>query len=135
MRCPNLRDLPPAPPGKTGGPKVTVVTPSFNQAEYLEETIRSVLLQGYSDLEYIIIDGGSSDASVAIIGKYEPYLAYWVSEKDHGAADAIGKGFQRATGSILAWLNSDDVYRPGALQKVAAAFAKNSAVEVVYGNT
>lgn len=116
-------------------PKISIVTPSFNQAGFLEETIRSVLLQGYSNLEYIIIDGGSSDGSVDIIRKYENDLAYWVSEKDRGAADAIGKGFRKATGSIVGWLNSDDVYRPNTLQNVAAAFQSNQAVDVVYGNT
>jgi glycosyltransferase involved in cell wall biosynthesis len=148
MRCPTLAELPQPPAGKAGwpwttesafdnssGPKITVVTASFNQADYLEETIRSVLLQGYSDLEYIIIDGGSSDRSVDIIRKYERHLSYWVSEKDKGAADAIRKGFQRATGSILGWLNSDDVYRPDALHKIAATFRKDETVDVVYGNT
>ena len=116
-------------------PKISIVTPSFNQAEFLEETIRSVLLQGYSNLEYIIVDGGSSDGSVDLIRKYEHHLAYWISEKDGGAADAIGKGFRKATGSIIGWLNSDDLYRPGTLQSVASAFQNNKDVDVVYGNT
>ena len=148
MRCPTLTDLPPAPADKTGwpwntecpcddspAPKITVVTASFNQAHYLEETIRSILLQGYPNLEYIIIDGGSTDGSVDIIRRYEKYLAYWVSEKDKGAADAISKGFKRANGTILAWLNSDDVYRPGALRKVGTAFQRDETIDVVYGNT
>lgn len=100
-------------------PKITIVTPSYNQGEYLEETIRSVLLQGYPNLEYIIIDGGSNDNSVEIIKKYSPWLAYWVSEKDQGQSNGINKGFQKATGDIIAWLNSDDYYFQGVLSRVA----------------
>src|SRR5687767_11548136 len=88
-------------------PRITIVTPSFNQAQFLEETIRSVLLQGYPNLEYIIIDGGSTDKSVDIIKKYEQWLAYWVSEPDRGQSDAINKGFEKATGEVFAWINSD----------------------------
>ena len=126
-----------APPGsqKETLPKISIVTPSFNQGKFLEETIRSVLLQGYSNLEYIIVDGGSSDGSVDLIRKYEHQLAYWISEKDSGAADAIGKGFRKATGTIVGWLNSDDLYRPGTLQSVASAFQNNKDVDVVYGDT
>lgn len=100
----------------TSWPRVTIVTPSFNQGRYIEQTIRSVLLQGYPNLEYIVIDGGSTDNSVEIIRKYEKWLAYWVSEKDRGQSHAINKGFERATGEVLGWLNSDDFFLPGALQ-------------------
>lgn len=116
-------------------PRITVVTPSFNQAQFLEETIRSVVLQDYPNLEYIVIDGGSSDGSVDIIEKYERYISYWISEKDRGPADAINKGFEKATGSILAYLNSDDVYQPGSLHAIANAFATDEKADVVYGNT
>lgn len=91
-------------------PRISIVTPSFNQDKFIEETIRSVLLQGYPNLEYIIIDGASTDESVQIVKRYEPWLAYWASEKDEGQTDAIDKGFRRVTGEIMAYLNSDDVY-------------------------
>ena len=103
-------------------PKISVVTPSFNQGQFLEETLCSVLDQGYPNLEYIVIDGGSTDSSVEIIQKYAPHLAYWVSEKDSGQVEAIQKGLDRATGDVVAWLNSDDVYTPGTLGKVGAIF-------------
>lgn len=107
-------------PSGQSWPKISVVTPSFNQGEFLEKTIRSVLLQGYPNLEYIIIDGGSTDNSVEIIKKYEPWITWWCSEKDDGQSDALSKGFRRATGDVFGWLNSDDVYYPGALQHVAS---------------
>lgn len=97
-------------------PRFTVVTPSYNQAQYIEETIRSVLLQGYPDLEYIVIDGGSTDESAELIERYSPWLTYWVSEQDKGQSDAINKGFLHGTGDVQAWLNSDDVYYPDALR-------------------
>ena len=106
-------------------PKISIVTPSLNQAEYLEETIRSVLLQNYPNLEYIIIDGGSTDGSVEIIKKYEPWLTYWVSEVDRGQSHAINKGFQYSTGEILTWINSDDYYALGTFDIVGTTFAHN----------
>lgn len=112
-------------------PHISIITPSYNQGQFIEETIRSVLLQGYPNLEYIIIDGGSTDDSVEIIKKYEPWLAYWVSEADHGQSHAINKGVKRATGEILAWLNSDDIYLPGALFHVANEFLRNRAEWIV----
>lgn len=114
-------------------PKITVVTPSYNQGHYIEQTICSVLDQGYPNLEYIIIDGGSKDDSVSIIKKYEKHLAYWVSEKDRGQSDAINKGYRKATGEIFNWLNSDDYYEPRALFKVADAFLKNPELQVYCG--
>lgn len=99
-------------------PKISIITPSFNQGGFLEETIRSVLLQGYPNLEYIIIDGGSTDDSVKIIKKYEPWITYWVSEPDRGQSDALNKGFDLATGDIFGWLNSDDYFAKGALKNL-----------------
>jgi glycosyltransferase involved in cell wall biosynthesis len=114
-------------------PKITVVTPSFNQANFLRQTIASVLSQGYPDLEYIVIDGGSSDGSREIIQANGSRLAYWCSEPDRGQADALRKGFERATGDILCWLNSDDVYMPGTLLAVGTFFANHPESEVLNG--
>lgn len=115
-------------------PLVTVVTPSFNQAAYLRETIESVLGQDYARVEYIIIDGGSSDGSVGIIREYESQLSYWVSEQDAGQADAINKGWMRARGEIVAYLNSDDTYNPGAVRTAALYLQAHPEVGVAYGD-
>jgi len=144
MKCPSLKDLPPPPPGKTGWPwteecpplpdklpdndpwpRISITTPSYNQGRFLEETMRSVLLQGYPDLEYIVLDGGSDDGSADILRKYSPWLTYWVREPDRGQAHAINKGFSRSTGALLAWINSDDLYLPGALGTFAECYLTN----------
>ena len=110
-------------------PRISVVTPSFNQSAFLEETLRSVLDQGYPNLEYIVIDGGSTDASADIIRKHAGRITCWVSEKDQGQYDAINKGFARSTGEIMAWLNSDDKYLPWTFSVVGEIFASRPEVE------
>jgi glycosyltransferase involved in cell wall biosynthesis len=140
MPAVTLDQLPPPPAGRTGWPwteqspplppdlngkrwpRVTIVVPSFNQGQYLEETLRSILLQSYPDLELIVVDGGSTDQSVEIIRKYQQHITWWASERDKGQSHAINKGFARATGAIRGYLASDDVLEPGALQAVARAF-------------
>lgn len=155
MRCPTLDKLGPSPPGKSGWPwteespqlpntmpdgspwpKISIVTPSYNQGQFIEETIRSVLLQGYPNLEYIIIDGGSNDNSVEIIQSYEKHLAYWVSKSDRGQSHAINKGISMCRGDIVAWLNSDDVYHKSAFEKVAKFMWQNGRImkDIIYGN-
>ncbi len=130
-RTPSPEPIEPRAPSPE--PKISIVTPSFNQGKYLEKTILSVLGQDYPNLEYIIIDGGSSDDSVEIIRKYADRLAYWESEPDRGQSHAINKGFARASGEIFGWLNSDDWYHPGALRAVAEAFAANPEAGAVVG--
>ena len=125
--------LPSTLPDGRSWPMVSIVTPSYNQGQFLEETIRSVLLQGYPNLEYIVIDGCSNDESVEIIKKYAAWLSHWVSENDGGQSAAINKGWSRAGGQMLAWLNSDDVYRPGAVGAAACTFAEQPEADLVYG--
>ena len=139
MNCPTRNDLPAASGNKKSWPwilngaakpaelsfeknlpKISIVTPSYNQGSFIEETIRSVLLQGYPNLEYIIIDGGSSDNTVEIIRKYEPWLTYWISESDKGQSHAINKGFEHASGDVFGWLNSDDYFHPIGLHTLVA---------------
>ncbi len=115
-------------------PKVSVVTPSYNQGQFLEQTIQSVLSQDYPNIEYIIIDGGSTDDSKEIIERYADQVDYWVSEPDNGQSDAINKGFRQATGEIIAWLNSDDVYLPGAVSTAVEQFRKNRELTLFYGD-
>jgi glycosyltransferase involved in cell wall biosynthesis len=151
MRCPTLNELPPPRPGKSGWPwteenpqilelpdsstypRVSLVTPNYNYGSTLEETIRSVLLQGYPNLEYIIIDGGSSDESVEVIKKYEPWLSYWESESDRGQSHAINKGFARCSGELVNWLCSDDILLPFALKDIIELFLANPDADVVAG--
>lgn len=115
-------------------PKISVITPSFNQAAFLERTIRSVIEQRYPNLEYIIIDGGSTDGSVDIIRRYADRITYWVSEPDSGQANAINKGLRRASGEWVAWQNSDDVYYPGALHAIADVIRRNPDAAIVTGD-
>jgi len=153
VRCPTLSDLPAAPPGKIGWPwteetppspermegglrwpRVSIVTPSYNQGRFFEETIRSVLLQGYPDLEYIIMDGGSTDGSIEVVRKYEPWVAFWVSEPDRGQANAINEGWRRTSGDYITWLNSDDFLMPCALCWAVLSLARDESIDLIYGD-
>jgi len=118
----------------TEHPLVSIITPSFNQSRYIEATINSVLSQDYPNIEYMIVDGGSRDGTVEIVKKYENKLAWWVSEKDKGQTDAINKGFARAKGEILAWLNSDDTYEPGAISAAVKYLQEHPEAGMVYGD-
>lgn len=152
MRSPALADLPAPPRGKLGWPwtvetptlpavradgrlwpTIAIVTPSYNQGQFIEETIRSVLLQGYPNLVYVVIDGGSTDNTKEILHKYGRHIGFWTSEPDKGQADAINKGFAKANGEILAWLNSDDVYQKGVLAEVAELFLQQPDTDVISG--
>lgn len=115
-------------------PLISIVTPSFNQAPFLEQTIHSVLGQDYPRLEYILVDGGSSDGSLDIIKKYAHRFAWWVSEPDRGQTDAINKGFAHARGEVLAWINSDDTYEPGAVSDAVDVMQSRPEVGLVYGD-
>lgn len=153
MICPILAELPCPPEGKTGWPwteesndvvldnvskadypKISIVTPSYNQGEYIEETIRSVLLQGYPNLEYIVCDGGSSDETVSILQKYSQWISFWVSEPDNGQSNAINKGFKQSSGDIAAWINSDDLYEKGAFNLVAHEYMMHPDYGLFYGD-
>lgn len=154
MRCPTLKELPPPPSGKTGWPwteeskqlpdkmpdgkpwpKISIVTPSYDQGCFLEETIRSVLLQGYPELEYIIIDGGSTDNSTEIIKKYEKWLGFWASQKDKGQSNAINKGLKRSGGEMLGWINSDDLLMPNALSVVGKILGREGKASWMIGSS
>jgi glycosyltransferase involved in cell wall biosynthesis len=145
MHCPTLAELPPPPPGKVGWPwtvesprvpdtmpdgsawpRMSIVTPSYNQGQFIEETIRSILLQGYPDVECIVIDGGSTDDTCVVLRKYEKHLTFWASEKDRGQSHAINKGLRRVSGDVWMYQNSDDLLTPGALAAVARRFADPS---------
>ena len=115
-------------------PLVSIITPSYNQAAFLEQTMHSVLEQDYPNIEYLVADGGSDDGSVEIIKRYADRLAWWVSEKDHGQAEAINKGFSRARGEYIAWVNSDDFYLPGAISAAVKEFQQHPEVGLVFGD-
>jgi glycosyltransferase involved in cell wall biosynthesis len=152
MKCPTIGELPPPPPGRTGWPwtvgsvqlpprmadgsewpAISIVTPNYNYERYLEETIRSVLLQGYPNVEYIVQDDGSSDGSIEIIKKYQDFLAFWSSEPNCGQQAVINRGLRRTSGEILAYINSDDYYAPNAFAFVARAFNQNPGVDFING--
>ena len=114
-------------------PKITIVTPSYNQGEFIERTIQSVLNQNYPNIEYIICDGGSTDNTIEILNKYSSQISWWCSEKDNGQTDAINKGMKRATGDIVCWINSDDVLLPNSLDYVGNFFRENTDIDFIMG--
>jgi len=114
-------------------PLVSIITPSYNQADFLEYTIQSVLKQDYLNLEYGIVDGGSADGSLEILKKYDPHLSWWISEPDQGQAQAINKGMARTKGNIIAWINSDDIYLPNAIKQAVKAIEEHE-VDLVFGD-
>ncbi|MDP8236207.1 MAG: glycosyltransferase family 2 protein [Candidatus Erginobacter occultus] len=153
MRCPRLNELPPPPAGRSGWPwseespplpaarpdgtpwpTITVSTPNYNFQDFIEETIRSVLLQGYPELEYIVTDDGSTDGSAEIIRKYEPWLAHWETGENRGQSHAINQGWRRGQGDIFAYLNSDDCLKPGALEVVAGSIKPDEGRHIVFGD-
>ena len=152
MRCPSLEELPPPPPGLRGWPwtegsvplpgqmadgsqwpRISIVTPNYNYARYLEAAIRSVLLQGYPNLEFIIHDDGSTDGSLALISKYKNYITHWSSEPNRGQVYALNKALSRTTGDLINWLNSDDLLLPGALFTVAQLFKLKASIDIISG--
>lgn len=152
MRCPSLAELPPAPAGKTGWPwflpndqgalpnslpsplpSISIVMPCFNAAQFIEEALRAVLLQNYPEFELIVIDGGSTDGTVEVIKRYEPWLKYWASEKDRGQSHAINKGLVRTTGELFNWANADDIMCPNAFMTLADLYLKNPKCAGVFG--
>lgn len=152
LHCLKLEYLPSPPIGKTGWPwtedskhlsgnmpngrpwpRISIVTPSYNQGQFIEESIRSVLLQGYPNLEYMIIDGASTDETVEIIKKYEPWLSYWISESDNGQSHAINKGLSRCNGHFFNWHNSDDILVPGSLIAAVSSLVKYPQAGYVHG--
>src|SRR5262249_14940299 len=115
-------------------PRISVVTPSYNQGHFLEHCIRSVLDQGYPDLEYFVLDGGSTDESASILRRYHDRVTFWVSERHGGQSAAINRGFRLATGDVVAWLNADDFYLPGAFDHIAAAYGRAPQASFYFGN-
>jgi glycosyltransferase involved in cell wall biosynthesis len=152
MKCPTLAELPPPPAGRRGWPwteesppiephgdaawpRISVVVPSYQQGRFLEETLRSVLLQGYPDLELIVMDGGSTDESVTILEKYARWIASWVSERDGGQSAAINNGWRRSSGAFVSWLNSDDLVMPGWLARTVPVMCANTELDCAYNDT
>jgi glycosyltransferase involved in cell wall biosynthesis len=131
---PAPRALPDTMPNGRAWPRFTIVTPSYGQGVFIEEAIRSVLRQGYPNVEYVVVDGGSTDSTCEVIRKYEAWLADWRSEPDRGPAHGLNKGFERASGDIYGYLNADDVYLPGCFEAVALAMSAMPAADVIYGD-